>query len=120
MNLARRTEGMRFVERRPVKLKGLERPVRVIEVVPEPAPPPLPDAPAPRRRCATPVRLVIVGAIVVAAAAGAAAFQVARDDDAGAVPGSGVDQLDPETGALLAGVPLGSAPTNAAVGEGAV
>jgi branched-chain amino acid transport system substrate-binding protein len=119
VNLARRTEGMRFVERRPVKLKGLERPVRVIEVVPEPALPPVPDAPALKRRWFTPVRLMVVGAIVVAAAVGIAAFQVARDDDAGAVPGSGVDQLDPATGELTAAVPLGDAPSTVAVGEGA-
>jgi branched-chain amino acid transport system substrate-binding protein len=119
VNLARRTDGMRFVERRPVKLKGLERPVRVIEVVPEPALPPVPDAPAPKRRWLTPVRLVLAGAIVVAAAVGAAAFQVTRDHGGGAVPGSGVDQLDPATGELLAAVPLGSAPSTVAVGEGA-
>jgi branched-chain amino acid transport system substrate-binding protein len=119
VNLARRTEGMRFVERRPVRLKGLERPVRVIEVVPEPALPPVPDAPAPKRRRLTPVRLMVVGAIVVAAAVGVAAFQMARDDGGSAFPGSGVDQLDPETGQLLAAVPLGSAPSTVAVGEGA-
>ena len=35
VSLARRLEGIRFVDRRPVRLKGLEKPVRVIEVVPE-------------------------------------------------------------------------------------
>jgi adenylate cyclase len=48
-SLAGRTDGVRFADRRPVRLKGIEKPVRVIELVPEPPLPPLPEAPARKR-----------------------------------------------------------------------
>jgi DNA-binding SARP family transcriptional activator/ABC-type branched-subunit amino acid transport system substrate-binding protein len=71
--------------------------------------------------------LVILGALVLALAAGAVAFLLARDGDPAApeaadvtLDGSGVVALDPRTGAPLAAIPLGTAPTNVAVGEGAV
>jgi YVTN family beta-propeller protein len=44
VSLARRLEGIRFVDRRPVRLKGFEKPVRVIEVRSERALPPPPLA----------------------------------------------------------------------------
>ena len=51
VSLARQLDGIRFVGRRPVRLKGLEKPVRVIEVVPEAGLPPLPQVrPRSRRR----------------------------------------------------------------------
>ena len=49
-SLAGAVEGLRFVERRRVRVKGIERPVRAIEVVPEVALPPVPEAPRPSRR----------------------------------------------------------------------
>jgi class 3 adenylate cyclase len=45
-SLARTLEGVRFADPRPVRLKGLEKPVRVIEVVPEAELPPVPEAPS--------------------------------------------------------------------------
>jgi class 3 adenylate cyclase len=46
-HLAGRVEGVRLVDRRPVRLKGVERAVRLMEVVPEHALPPLPPPPDP-------------------------------------------------------------------------
>jgi streptogramin lyase len=40
--LAGRVEGVRLVDRRPVRLKGIERPVRLVEVVSEDSLPPVP------------------------------------------------------------------------------
>jgi adenylate cyclase len=48
VSLAGRLEGIRFAERRPVRLKGLEKPVRVIEVRSERELPPPPQAPKQR------------------------------------------------------------------------
>jgi class 3 adenylate cyclase len=70
VSLARRLEGIRFVQRRPVRLKGLEEPVRVIEVVPEVELPPLPEVPLKRRPLVTKGR-ALVAAIAGLALAGA-------------------------------------------------
>ena len=52
-SLARRVEGIRFVDRRPVWLKGLEKPVRLIEVVPEAGFPALPEVASKKHRRVT-------------------------------------------------------------------
>src|SRR5262245_1982013 len=49
VSLSRRLDGIRFVDRRATKVKGLEKPLRVIEVVPEEELPPLPEVAAPKR-----------------------------------------------------------------------
>ncbi len=69
-SLARTLEGVRFVDRRrAVRVKGLEKKVRVIEVVPEIELPPVPDALAGRtRRRRRGVVLIAVGAALVAVA----------------------------------------------------
>jgi len=66
-HLAGRVEGARLVDRRPVRLKGLERPVRSVEVVPEVPLAPLPRLPKERR----PGRLAaaVIALAVVALAA---------------------------------------------------
>jgi ABC-type branched-subunit amino acid transport system substrate-binding protein/DNA-binding beta-propeller fold protein YncE len=56
------------------------------------------------------------GALVFAVAVGAAAFVLTRDAEAIHTAGAAV--LDPETGDLRQTVPLGTAPSNVAVGEG--
>jgi YVTN family beta-propeller protein len=66
VSLARRVEGIRFVPRRAVRLKGLESPVRVIEVVPEAGLPPLPHIA--RAKPTRVNRRTIILAVVVALA----------------------------------------------------
>ncbi len=68
--LAQRIEGIRFLERRAVRLKGLEKPVRLIEVVPEIPLPPLPalsTPPRPRARRRRMLGAAGVGAALVVA-----------------------------------------------------
>jgi branched-chain amino acid transport system substrate-binding protein len=119
-SLARTVEGVRFVDRRrAVRVKGLEKKVRVIEVVPEIELPPVPDALAGRaRRRRRGLLLMAVGTVVLAAAV-AAGVLLNRDGSAEAIAGSGVSQLDPATGEVLDTIPLGTAPSTVAVGEGA-
>jgi len=120
-SLARTLEGVRFVDRRPVRLKGLEKPVRVIEVVPEAELPPVPEAPMPGTRVRRRVVLVMgAGALILAAAVAAAVFQLVRDGSGEAIKAPGVGVLDPKTGELLATIPVGTAPSSIAVGEGSV
>jgi branched-chain amino acid transport system substrate-binding protein len=120
-SLARTLEGVRFADRRSVRLKGLEKPVRVIEIVPEAELPPVPGAPLPgTRRRLRGVLVMGAGALILAAAVAAAVFQLVRDGSGEAIEGPGLGLLDPQTGELLATIPLGTAPTSIAVGEGSV
>jgi branched-chain amino acid transport system substrate-binding protein len=120
-SLARTLEGVRFVDRRPVRLKGLEKPVRVIEVVPEAELPPVPEAPLRRtRRRRRAVLVMGIGALILAAAVAAAVLQLVGNGSGEAIEGAGVGVLDPKTGELLATIPFGTAPSSIAVGEGSV
>jgi branched-chain amino acid transport system substrate-binding protein len=120
-SLARTLEGVRFVDRRPVRLKGLDKPVRVIEVVPEAELPPVPEAPSRSTRGRRWAVLVMgAGALILAAAVAAAVFQLVRNGSGEAIEGPGVGVLDPKTGELLATIPFGTAPSSIAVGEGSV
>jgi branched-chain amino acid transport system substrate-binding protein len=79
-SLAGAVDGLRFVDRRGVRVKGIDRPVRAIEVLPEVELPPVPVAPRPRSRRRA-YLLMAVGAVVLAAAASAAVLALTRDSD---------------------------------------
>jgi hypothetical protein len=116
-SLAGALEGVRFVERRGARVKGLEKPVRVIEVVPEVELPPVPEAarPSTRRRG---VMLMVAGALVLAAAVTAAVLALRRDSDErlGSI-GNAIAAID---GEAVAYTQVGNTPSTIAVGEGAV
>ena len=121
-SLSRTLEGVRFADRRrPVRMKGLEKPVRVIEVVPEAELPPVPEAPMARaRRRRWGLLLMGAGAVILAAVAAVAVLQFTGEDgDPEVLADSGIGQLDPTAGDVLDAVPLGPAPSTVAVGEGA-
>jgi class 3 adenylate cyclase len=68
VHLAHRVEGLNFVPRRAVRLKGVEDPVRLVEVRPVEELPPVPSPPRPparRRR-----KLLLLAAVLAVAAAG--------------------------------------------------
>jgi len=116
-SLARKLEGVRFVERRKVRVKGLEKPVRVIEVIPEAELPPLPAVPGPsaRRRG---LRLLVAGAVVLTAALAAAVFALTRDSGKTvATVGNAIAAID---GDAVEYTPVGRTPSTIAVGEGVV
>jgi branched-chain amino acid transport system substrate-binding protein len=116
-SLAGAVEGLRFVPRRGVRLKGLETPVRPIEVVPETALPPVPLAPRPSSRAKRLV-LAATGAIVLIALATGALLALTRDsaETADSV-GNAVAEIDGKTASYS---PVGNTPSTIAVGEGAV
>ena len=114
--LAGTVEGVRFVERRAVRVKGLEKPVRVIEVVPKEALPPVPEAPQPSKR-----RLVLlmagVGAVVLTASLTAAVLALTGDSDSVESVGNAIAAID---GDSVEYAQVGRTPSTIAVGEGAV
>ena len=80
VSLARRLEGIRFVARKAVRLKGFEAPVRVFDVVPDVELPPLPVVGAKPSRRLTRHRLAAAAVAVGALGVALVAFAVARSD----------------------------------------
>jgi branched-chain amino acid transport system substrate-binding protein len=121
--LAGTLEGVRFVERRRVRVKGLDRPVRAIEVVPEVELPPVPATrkPSSRRRM-----LLVVAALAIAVAGIAAAVAiVTRGDGSGslAAPSIVPDSLaviDPDTNEVVGQVQIPGRPSLVAAAEGLI
>ena len=99
-------------------LQRLER--QILEQDPELAAPARRLGPRPARRRAR--LLVLAGALLLAAAVGAVAVLLVRDggSETETIAGGNAGVLDPRTGELLATIPLGTAPTSIAVGEGSV
>ncbi len=118
-SLSRKLEGVRFVERRRERLKGLEKPVRVIEVVPDVELPPLPEAPGPsgRRRA---LLLMAVGAVVLTAALAAAVLALTRDSDETLRPVGNAIAAIGRDGDAVAYTQAGNTPSTIVAGEGAV
>ena len=113
--LARRLEGARFVERRAVRLKGLEKPVRVIEVVPDVELPPLPDAAPPKARR---LPVLLAGAALALAGAGAATYLLLGGDSGGpAHVGNAIAAVD---NGDVSYTEAGTTPSTIAVGKRAV
>ena len=120
-NLARHVDGVRFRERRAVRLKGLERPVRVHEVVPVTPLPPLPAAPRQRTRVSRRVAvLTLVGLAIVAAGLGAYALSSDQPDGLPRLEENTVGLLDTDANRLVAQVPLGGPAEGIAAGAESV
>jgi hypothetical protein len=122
VSLSRRLEAIRFIERRATKVKGLEKPLRVIEVVPEEALPPLPEVAARRRAALTRGRIAIAAA-GLAAVAGLTAFFVVRSSGADYLPSLDPDVLgtiDAKAAGIASQVELPGEPSAATTGGDAV
>ena len=115
-SLAGTFEGARFVERRGMRLKGLDKPVRALEVVPEVALPPVPEVPAAGRRPRRHV-LAVAGGAVLAAAVAAAVVASRGSDDTTSV-GNAIAAIGRDGSPSYTDV--GTTPSTMAVGEGAV
>jgi class 3 adenylate cyclase len=118
-SLAARLDGIRFEPRRPVRLKGIDGPVRLIEVVSEEELPPVPQAPAPglaarvrRRRVLLPLA---VGSALVVTAVVLALIRISGGDDA-LVVGNAVAAIDP-AGGVLSYTRLGRVPATSPSGK---
>jgi branched-chain amino acid transport system substrate-binding protein len=121
--LAGTLEGVRFVERRRVRVKGLDRPVRAIEVVPEVELPPVPATRKPSARRRT--LLAAAGAAIVLAGIATAVAVVTRGDDSGSLVARSIvpDSLavvDPETNEVVGQVQIPGRPSLVAAAEGLI
>jgi class 3 adenylate cyclase/DNA-binding beta-propeller fold protein YncE len=128
-HLAGRVDGVRLVDRRPVRLKGIERPVRLVDVVPEVPLPPLPPAVPSvgrHRRGVHDRRWWVAGAValcsIIVAIAGLLGGDAseARFGGGVAVRANSVAVIDPTDGRVLRDIGVGSSPWDISAGFGAV
>jgi branched-chain amino acid transport system substrate-binding protein len=121
-SLAGAVDGLRFVERRAVRVKGIERPVRALEVLPEVALPPVPQAHEPSRRRRG-LLLMAAGLVLLAVSVTGAVLALTRDsDDTVVAVGDAIAAIDGDDvdGYDVAYTQVGRTPSTIAVGEGAV
>ena len=123
VSLARRLGGIRYVARRPVRLKGLDQPVRVIEVAPEAQLPPLPEAVPKKRPSVTTRRLVVVAVAAGALVAALVAFAVLHwsgSDALAQIEPNAIGLIDADSGDIRARVKLQGSPSAITSGGGFV
>jgi YVTN family beta-propeller protein len=135
VHLARRLDGLSYLPRDPVRIKGIDDPVRPVRVVPEGDDPArqlaaLRALPPTRQRSGgprwlpPPVRrrpVLAVGAAVAAAVVAATVVVVTEGRSRLTSLGEDVAGIvDPASGALVAQVPVGTDPTAMTAGAGAV
>jgi len=118
--LAGTLEGVRFVERRRVRVKGLEEPVRVIEVIPAAELPPVPEAPGQRARRRRPLMLT-AGAVLIVGGVAVAAIKSLRDGGGGpaalgSVAPDSLAAVDPNTNAIVTQIRIPGGPSAVAAG----
>jgi branched-chain amino acid transport system substrate-binding protein len=119
--LAGTVDGVRLVERRRVQVKGLEKPVQAIEVVPEIELPPVPGVPQPtarRRRTA----VLAAGAVILVGGIAAVVVGLTRGGGGAAtglasVAPDSLAVVDPKASEIEAQVPIPGGPSVVAAGR---
>ena len=124
VSLAHRLEGIRFVARRPMRLKGHEKPVRVFAIVSEVELPPLPVAPVRKGSQITPRRIAAVAAAAILLMAALIAVAVRQWTGQGSlavnVVGNSVAVIDPTSNRVEQQIPVGARPAFVAYGKHAL
>ena len=119
--LAGRVPGSRYAPRKPARVKGIEQPVRLLEVVPEEPLPSLPEPDAPERPARR--RLAVSGALaaLVAVAAGVALFvALGGEGEAAALEANSLGRLDTESGSVREQLSVGAGPADLVAGAGSL
>ena len=120
VHLAQRVPGVTFQPRKRAHLKGLDRPIQVIEIVPEePLPQPPADHLVARRRPRTVAGIVAV-VTAVAVIAGIAAWRSSTSGKSASIPGNSVVAIDAASNDVGVPVGVGTSPGAVAAGEGSV
>jgi branched-chain amino acid transport system substrate-binding protein len=123
VSLAAKVEGIRFVPRRPMRVKGVDTPVRTIEVVPDEELPPVPEPARPTifaRARARPRALLAlaVGLALVIGSVVAALLEITGEAEPRLI-GNALAAVDP-SGRVSSYTEVGTSPTNVTFGEGAI
>jgi YVTN family beta-propeller protein len=108
------------VPRKPVRLKGLDQPLRAIEVVPDAELPPLPAAPKENRSLVTRRRFAAGATATLLLLSALVATVLARGGSAVEVSESSLAVIDPDTNEVVSSLPLSPGVGPVAAGEGGV
>jgi branched-chain amino acid transport system substrate-binding protein len=124
VSLAAKLDGIKFVPRKPARVKGVDAPVRTIEVVPDEELPPVPSPVGPTRIARARARprvllVLLVGSVLVVASVVAAALELTGGGKTIPVVENAVAAIDP-TGHVDSYTEVGASPSNVTVGEGSV
>jgi branched-chain amino acid transport system substrate-binding protein len=123
VSLAAKVDGVRFVPRRPMRLKGVDAPVRTIEVVAEEELPPVPEPVRPTflARARARPRTLLVLAVGLALVIGSVAAALVKLTGGGETPliGNALAAVD-AGGRVSSYTEVGTSPTNVTFGEGAI
>jgi class 3 adenylate cyclase/DNA-binding beta-propeller fold protein YncE len=121
-HLAQRVPGIVYGKPRPVRVKGIDEPVRMVEVLPTEPLPPLPVSTASRRARRRPSRLgwAAIAVCAFVAAAGVVWLSVDRTSAGMRVRVNTVAIIDPAGDRVVGDIPVGQAPLAIASGFGAV
>ena len=123
VSLAAKVEGIRFEPRRPVRLKGIDGPVRLIEVVPEEELPPVPQAPVPglpaRARARRRVLLLLAASLALVVTSVVVGLIKLTGGGGTRVVGNALAAID-AAGRVDSYTEVGASPSNVTVGEGSV
>jgi YVTN family beta-propeller protein len=121
VHLAHRVEGLTYVPKRAVRLKGLEEPLRLVEVVPLITLPPVPVAPSAKRRVGKRALLLATAlAVALAAAIVAVVFATGDDGEPIVVAPNSVGIIDPAKNEVVGSIGVGDSPGPIAAGSGAL
>jgi branched-chain amino acid transport system substrate-binding protein len=123
VSLAAKIDGIRFVPRRPMRLKGVAATVRTIEILPEEKLPPVPEPVRPtligRARARPRIMLVFAAGLVLVIGSVVAALLELTGGAETRTIGNAVAAID-TGGRVVSYTEVGTTPTNVVVGEGAV
>jgi branched-chain amino acid transport system substrate-binding protein len=120
VHMAQRVPGVRFHPRKRVRLKGLDQPVKVIEIVPEEPLPPPPEAPARVRRRSRTVAGIVALVTAVAVLAGITAWRSSTSEKSPSIPGNSVVAINATSNDVGAPLGVGTTPGAVAAGKGSV
>jgi branched-chain amino acid transport system substrate-binding protein len=120
VHMAQHVPGVAFHPRKRARLKGLDRPVKVIEIVPEEPLPPPPAAPTGLRLRSRTVAGIVAVVTAVAALAGITAWRSSTSDTLPSIPSNSVVAINATSNDLGAPLEVGTTPGAVAAGEGFV
>jgi class 3 adenylate cyclase/ABC-type branched-subunit amino acid transport system substrate-binding protein/streptogramin lyase len=120
VHMAQHVPGVGFHPRKRARMKGLDRPVKVIEIVPEEPLPPLPEAPASGRRRFGTFGAIVAVVAAVAVLAGIAAWRSSNSGKAPSIPGNSIVPINAMSNDVGAPLGVGTTPSAVAAGEGSV
>jgi branched-chain amino acid transport system substrate-binding protein len=122
VHMAQHVPGVGFHPRKRARMKGLDRPVKVVEIVPEEALPPLPEAPAGGRRRFGTIGAIVAVVAAVAVLAGIAAWRSSSSNSgkAPSIPGNSIVAINAMSNDVGAPLGVGTTPSDVAAGEGSV